>query len=154
MRSLALLAVAALLVACGGDDSADEPTEQASAESGPLISILPADGVVGPVEFPESFPADLALPAGVEYDNIEAHAGGTTTIYELTGWYDGDPIRAARDYERALLDDGFEITSRTEAPDSLFFVAESADWYVSAGFFPDPIRLEGSSVGITVAPGD
>ena len=74
------------------------------------------------------------------------------TIFEVTGWYDGDPIRVARDYEAVLQDLGYEITSRTESPDNLYFVAENDEWYVSAGFFPDPIRNAGASVGVTVAP--
>ena len=56
------------------------------------------------------------------------------------------------DYESELEDLGFEITNRTETTDKLFFNAESGDWFVSAGFFPDPVRLEGTSVGLTVVP--
>ena len=64
----------------------------------------------------------------------------------------GDPIRVARDYEAALEELGYEVTSRTESPDNLYFVAEVDDWYISAGFFPDPIRNAGASVGVTIAP--
>lgn len=148
MRLTALLVVAVLLAACGGDDDATDT-------DAPLMSIVPsADPLedAEPVELPDSFPADVPIPADVELDNAEEHTGTSSTIYEVTGWYDGDPIRVARDYEAALEDLGYEITSRTESPDNLYFVAENDRWYVSAGFFPDPIRNVGASVGVTVAP--
>jgi hypothetical protein len=94
----------------------------------------------------------VPVPADVELENAEAHTGASSTIFEVTGWYDGDPIRVARDYEAVLEGLGYEITSRTESPDNLYFVAENEDWYISAGFFPDPIRNVGASVGVTVAP--
>lgn len=99
-----------------------------------------------------TFPADVPIPAGLELEVAEEYVGSTSTIYEVTGWYDGDPVRAAQAYESTLEDLGFVITSRIESPDNLYFVAESDDWYVSAGFFPDPIRNVGTSVGVTVAP--
>ena len=151
MRSIALFLAVALLAACGGDDDAAD----ADSDDVTVMSIVPAGEIevdLEPVELPESFPADVPVPAGVELDNAEAHEGASSTIYEVTGWYDGDPISVGRDYEQALLDLGYEITSRTESPDNLYFVAESADWYVSAGFFPDPVRNVGASVGVTVAP--
>lgn len=154
MRPTALLIAVALLAACGGDDD--------SAASGdtepPLMSIVPSgddgdgDGAPEPVELPDAFPTDVPVPAGVELENAEEHVGDASTIFEVTGWYDGDPIRVARDYEQVLEDLGYEITSRTESPDNLYFVAENDAWYISAGFFPDPIRNVGASVGVTVAP--
>lgn len=146
MRSTAVLLAVALLTACGGDDDDSDA---------PLMSIVPTAGLdtaSEPVELPASFPSDVPVPADVELGNAEEHVGGSSTIFELTGWYDGDPIRAARDYEQVLEDLGYEITSRTESPDNLYFVAENEDWYISAGFFPDPIRNVGASVGVTVAP--
>lgn len=145
MRPTALLLATALLAACGGGDSTSGPDDSAPAAT----SRVPASA---PVALPASFPSDVPVPAAVELENAEEHTGAGSTIFELTGWYDGDPIRAARDYEQTLADLGYEITSRTESPDNLFFVAESEAWYVSAGFFPDPIREVGTSVGLTVAP--
>lgn len=145
MRSTALLVAVLLLAACSGDDDASDV---------PPISIVPTDTAADaePVELPASFPADVPIPADVQLDNAEEHTGTSSTIFEATGWYDGDPIRVARDYEAVLEDLGYEITSRTESPDNLYFVAENDQWYVSAGFFPDPIRNVGASVGVTVAP--
>lgn len=150
MRSLALAAALVLLAACSGDDDSTD----AATDTAPLMSIVPTDTETdgGPVELPESFPAEVPIPADVELGNAEEHTGTVSTIFEVTGWYDGDPIRVARDYESVLEDLGYEITSRTESPDNLYFVAENDDWYVSAGFFPDPIRNVGASVGLTVAP--
>lgn len=148
VRSTACLVALALLAACGGDDSTDDPP------AAPVTTPLTTPGVEAdaePVELPASFPADVPIPADVELDNAEEHVGAST-IYEVTGWYDGDPIRVARDYENVLKDLGYEITSRTESSDNLYFVAENDAWYISAGFFPDPIRNVGASVGVTVAP--
>ena len=148
MRSSALLlAVVMALTACSGDDDPASDVDATPATAG-----TDAAAEVEPVELPASYPTDVPVPADVELENAEEHVGTSTTIYELTGWYDGDPIRAARDYERALQDLGYEITSRTEAPDNLYFVAQNDDWYVSAGFFPDPIRNVGASVGVKAAP--
>lgn len=153
MRSIAVLLAVTSLGACGGDDtSSDDASATTAAGAATTPSTGAPAGVAEPAELPASFPADVPVPVDVELENAEEHVGSTTTIFELTGWYDGDPIRAARDYEAALLDLGYEITSRTESPDNLYFVAESDRWYVSAGFFPDPIRNVGASVGITVAP--
>lgn len=143
MRPTVLLVAIVLLAACGGDDESSEPT----SPTGP-----PASAPTESVELPASFPADVPVPADVLLENAEEHTGTSSTIFEVTGWYDGDPIRVARDYEAVLLDLGYEITSRTESPDNLYFVAENDQWYVSAGFFPDPIRNVGASVGVTVAP--
>lgn len=151
VRSTACLVVIALLAACGGDDSNDDPSA-ASVDASVITSTSGVEADVAPVELPASYPADVPVPADVELDNAEEHVGASSTIYEVTGWYDGDPIRVARDYERVLKDLGYEITSRTESPDNLYFVAENDTWYVSAGFFPDPIRNVGASVGVTVAP--
>lgn len=151
MRSVAVLLTIGLLAACGGGDDATDDV----ADEGVAMSIVPVgddQADAGPVELPDSFPSEVPVPADVELDHAEAHVGTSSTIFEVTGWYDGDPIRVARDYEQALQDLGYEITSRTESPDNLYFVAENDEWYVSAGFFPDPIRNVGASVGVTVAP--
>ena len=145
MRPTVLLLAVVLLAACRGDDSSSGP--DATDPPAPTLA-APAE----PVELPTAFPNEVPVPAEVELANAEEHAGDRSTIFEVTGWYDGDPIRIARDYEQVLVDRGFEITSRTESPDNLFLVAESEAWYVSAGFFPDPIRNVGTSVGLTVAP--
>lgn len=143
MRSSALLVAVVLLASCGGDDDSSAPSSTAA----PATSAPSA-----PVELPASFPAAVPIPADIELDNAEEHTGTSSTLFEVTGWYDGDPIRVARDYESALQDLGYEITSRTESSNNLYFVAENDEWYVSAGFFPDPIRNVGASVGVTVAP--
>ncbi|HSJ92302.1 MAG TPA: hypothetical protein VK917_09530 [Ilumatobacter sp.] len=156
MRSSAILLAAAVLVAaCGADDDSSGGDATSGGSEAPLMSIVPTDDLGAPsepVELPASFPGDVPIPADVELQNAEEHVGESTTIFEITGWFDGDPIRVARDYEQVLQDLGYEITSRTESPDNLYFVAENTDWYVSAGFFPDPIRNVGASVGVTVAP--
>lgn len=150
MRSSALFFAAVMaLTACSGDDDQSSDSATAPTTTG---TVTDATTEVAPVELPASYPTAVPVPADVELDNAEEHVGTSTTIYELTGWYDGDPIRVARDYEKVLEDLGYEITSRTEAPDNLYFVAQNDDWYVSAGFFPDPIRNVGASVGVTVAP--
>lgn len=126
-----------------------------------MVAVLAVGGLVGgcgggverPDGLPDAFPDDVPVPAEVVIEVAEEHEGTGSTLFEVTGWYDGDPVGAAREYEEALVDLGYEITSRTESPDNVFFVAENADWYVSAGFFPDPIRNTGTSVGITVAAG-
>lgn len=149
MRSSTLLLAASLaLTACGGDDDQTSDADATSVAAEAAIATTTVD----PVELPASYPAAVPVPADVEFDNAVEHVGTNSTIYELTGWHDGDPIRAGRDYEQVLIDLGYEVTSRTEAPVSLYFVAENEEWYVSAGFFPDPIRNVGASVGVTVAP--
>lgn len=146
MRTIAVvLAAAVALIGCGGGD------DTSGGADAPNVSTDDLDLPTEPVELPASFPADVPVPLDVELHNAEEHVGETSTIYEVTGWFDGDPIRAARDYEQALEDLGYEVTGRTESPDNLYFVAQDDDWYISAGFFPDPIRNAGASVGVTVA---
>lgn len=152
MRPIAVLVAAVLIAACGGDDDAAAPAATGDALVTGANVAAPATVPSTPVTVPDEFPPDVPIPTGVVLDNAEAHVGSSSTIFEVTGWYDGDPIRVARDYEAALTELGYEITSRTESPDNLYFVAENEAWYVSAGFFPDPIRNVGASVGITVAP--
>ena len=135
MRSFVLVFAVGLLAACSTD---------ADPVSLPVSSL--------PVSSLPSLPAEVPMPVGLELEVAEAHVGSVTTIHEITGWFDGDPIRAARDYEAALEALEFDVTSRTESPDNLYFVAENDEWYVSAGFYPDPVRKVGTSVGITVAP--
>ncbi|MGA1556575.1 MAG: hypothetical protein ACO4AY_11085 [Ilumatobacteraceae bacterium] len=139
MRSFVLVLVVGLLAACATD-----PDPSSLVPS----SLVPSS----PVSLPASFPAEVPMPVGVELAGAETHVGEVSTIHEITGWFDGDPVRAARDYLAALEVLGFDITGRTESPDNLYFVAQSDEWYLSAGFYPDPVRNVGSSVGITVAP--
>ncbi len=147
MRRTAPLLVVALapLVACSGDDDAASTTTTLAVAGEIDIELQES------VELPPEFP-DVPIPAEVLIENAETLTGETSELYEVTGWFDGDPIRAARDYLAVLDDRGYEVTSRTEAPDSLFFIADDGTWFVSAGFFPDPIRNVGTSVGLTVGP--
>ncbi len=141
------IALVPLVGACGGDDDDDGSV---------AISIVPSGsidvGLQEAVELPSEFPADVPLPADVLVEGAELLEGETSDLFEVTGWYDGDPVRAARDYLDALDDLGYEVTSRTEAPDSLFFTADDGEWFVSVGFFLDPVRQVGTSVGVTVGP--
>ncbi len=145
MRIALPLCALLALAACGGGD-----------DDSVAISIVPSGEVdielQEPVAVPAEFPADVPLPADVLLENAELLEGETSDLFDITGWHDGDPITAARAYLAALTDSGYEVTSRTEAPESLFFTAEDGVWFVSAGFFPDPVRLAGTSVGVTVAP--
>lgn len=149
----AFVALVALVVGsavgCGGDDSTGVTTVPApgAATAGPGVG---PSGV--PAEIPPEFPADVALPADLFVEQADVLIGEESRIFEVTGWYDGDPVRAARTYLADLEAQGFEVVSRSEASESLLFVARSADWFVSAGFYPDPIRNVGASVGITVGP--
>ena len=141
----ALIAVSLALSACGGDDDA-APTATQPEVSGQI------DLSLDPVELSPEFPGELPIPADLVLLGSEVLTGETRTIFEVTGWHEGEAIGVARDYESELEDLGFEITNRSETSDKLFFNAEDGDWFVSAGFFPDPVRLEGTSVGLTVVP--
>lgn len=137
-----------VLSACGSSDEASAPSTTAPAPSGAVEINLGE-----PVELPASFPAVVPIPAYLQIEGADEHVGEATTIFEVTGWFDGEPLDIASAYENTLIERGYEITSRTETDRNLFFIAESEDWYVSAGFFPDPVRNVGTSVGLTVAPG-
>ena len=146
MRIAPVLIVVSLVVAaCGGEDEATPAATQ-------LVASGQIDLSLDPVELSPEFPSEIPIPADLVLLGSEVLAGETTTIFEVTGWHAGASIGVAGDYESVLEDLGFEITNRTETSDKLFFNAENADWFVSAGFFPDPVRLEGTSVGITVVP--
>src|SRR5690606_22270358 len=111
--ALLLLAAVVLVAGCGGDDSSGGDDATPDGSEAPLMSIVPTDDLGAPsepVELPASFPADVPIPADVELQNAEEHVGESTTIFEVTGWFDGDPIRVARDYEQVLQDLGYEIT--------------------------------------------
>lgn len=149
MRIVPLLIVVSIVVsACGdGDDDTAPITTQLTA-SGPI------DISLDPVELSPEFPAELPIPVDLLIIGSEVLEGENTTIFEVTGWHAGESMLVARDYLAVLDELGFEVTGRDETSDKLFFNAENADWFVSAGFFPDLIRLEGTSVGITVVPVD
>ena len=146
MRILpALIAVSVVLSACGGDDDAAPTTTQPEVFGQIDLSL-------DPVELSPEFPSELPIPDDLVLLGSEVLPGETTTIFEVTGWHEGESIDLARQYESELENLGFEITNRSEVTDKLFFNAEDGDWFVSAGFFPDPVRLEGTSVGLTVVP--
>ena len=144
LLALSVTAVPAL-AACDGD----EPATTA-------ISIVPS-GEIGielgaSIVLPDDFPAEVPLPAGVELEGADSLTGETAQIFDITGWYDGDPVEAADAYLSELEAAGFEVTSSTETDRNVFFVANGDTWFVSAGFFPDPVRNVGTSVGVTVGP--
>ena len=142
-----LVAVSLAVSACGGgDDDAAVAT----------VTTLPVSGQIDlsldPVELADEYPTEVPLPVDLLILGSEVLTGETTEIYEVTGWHAGESIEIGRRYEGVLEDLGYEVTIRNEVPDKLFFSAENAGWFVSVGFFPDPVRLEGTSVGITVVP--
>lgn len=148
MRLAPLLILVSVIVpvsACGGDDDASSST-----------TVLEASGQIDlsldPVELSPEFPADVPIPAGLSILGSEVLEGETRTIFEVTGWHEGEALPIGLDYEAVLEGLGYVIANRSETADKLFFNAESPDWFISAGFFPDPIRLEGTSVGLTVVP--
>lgn len=147
MRIAALLLVSLIVPvsACGGDDDASASTTVVEA-SGQI------DLSLDPVELSPEFPADVPIPADLLLLGSEVLEGETTTIFEVTGWHEAEALPTGLDYEAVLEQLGYAITNRSETTDKLFFNAESPDWFVSAGFFPDPIRLDGTSVGLTVVP--
>lgn len=147
MRIAALLTVVSVIVpvsACGGDDASSSTT------------VLEASGQIDlsldPVELSPEFPADVPIPADLLLLGSEVLEGETITIFEVTGWHAGEALPVGLDYEAVLEQLGYAISNRSETSDKLFFNADSPDWFISAGFFPDPIRLEGTSVGLTVVP--
>jgi hypothetical protein len=149
MRVAPLLIVVSVAVsasACGGSDDESATTTTEVVPSGQI------DLSLDPVELSPEFPSDVPIPADLVILGSEVLDGETRQIFEVTGWHEGEAIRLARDYEAVLEGLGYEITNRSETPDKLFFNAERVDWFISAGFFPDPIRLEGTSVGLTVVP--
>lgn len=151
MRFAPLVAVVVLLAACGGGDD-DEADSLAPTTTAELVASGAIDIDLTPDTLPDSFPVGVPVPADIVIEGTDVLPGETTTLFDVTGWHNGEPIRAARDYLAVLDEAGFEVTSRTEAPESLFFIADDGEWFVSAGFFPDPVRLEGTSVGLTVGP--
>jgi hypothetical protein len=146
-----IIVALAALVACGGDET-DETTGTTADGSATRSSALAIDDSIVAVEIPASFPADVPLPADVVYQEAQELSGGASTIFDITGWFDGAAVPAARAYLSSLEAAGYEVTSRTEATASLLFVAVGSEWFVSAGFYPDPIRNVGTLVGITVGP--
>lgn len=141
-----LVAVSVVVSACGGGADASTSTTTEVEVFGEI------DISLDPVELSPDYPAEVPIPADLLILGSEVLPGETTTLYEVTGWHAGESIRVARDYLAVLDELGYEVTGRDETADQLFFNAENSDWFVSAGFFPDPVRLEGTSVGITVVP--
>ncbi len=137
--------LAGLLAGCSGGDDDATPSSTA-AVSGAI------DSGLEPVELPAEFPTDVPIPADMEITGAEVLEGATTTLYEVTGWHPGDPVDVGGAYLAELEGLGYEVTGRTDAATSLYFTAQHDDWFVSAGFFADPIRLEGTSIGVTVGP--
>ena len=105
-----------------------------------------------PVDLPAEFPADVPLPTDLVIEQADRLEGAASELFDITGWYDGDAVTAARDYVVQVEAAGFTLTGRTDAPTNVFFAAENDDWFMSAGFYPDPVRQTGTSVGITVTP--
>lgn len=159
--ALLAAALAAGVGACGGDDR-DEVSED-----GVALSIVPRDttadttgdptgDTIGDtarvaVAVPGSFPAEVPLPPDVELEQADELVAATT-IYDITGWHPGTPVPVGEAYLAELRDAGFEIESRSDASDSILFVAVGEDWFVSAGFYADPVRNTGTAVGVTVGP--
>jgi hypothetical protein len=144
-----VLTAAVLLGACSDDDGdADGEPE------GTLISLVPSGEIevsLDEVAAPDSFPADVPLPADVELEQFDELVGATT-IYDITGWHPGTPVPLGEAYLTELRAAGFDITSRSDATDSILFVVTGDEWFVSAGFYPDPVRNTGTSIGVTVGP--
>jgi hypothetical protein len=149
-RSLIVLWLTAsvLLPACGGDDDTD-----AASDTTALVAAATSDPPA-PVEIPDGFPDAVPLPAAVELEEFNEMVGDTTTIYDITGWNAGQPVPLGEAYLSSLDDAGFEIVNRSDATDSILFVATDDVWFVSAGFYPDRQRETGTSIGLTVGPAE
>jgi hypothetical protein len=156
-RSLVVLTLASVLLpACGGSDADVDADVETNAGTD-----VGADGAAetatsteaaDPVEIPGGFPDGVPLPAAVELEEFNEMVGDTTTIYDITGWNAGRPVPLGEAYLASLDDAGFEIVSRSDATDSVLFVATDDEWFVSAGFYPDRQRETGTSIGLTVGP--
>jgi len=147
MRVLPVLVAASVIAsACGGDDEAAPATTALQVASGQI------DLSLDPVELSPDYPAEVPIPTDLILLGSEVLDGATTTIFEITGWHADEAIEVGRAYEAVLEQLGFEITNRNGEFDKLFFNGQNEKWFVSAGFFPDPVRLEGTSVGLTVVP--
>ena len=142
------LTASVLLPACGGDDDTGDVTGSAADTTAAVASSEPAE----PVEIPDGFPESIPLPAAVELEEFNDMVGDTTTIYDITGWNDGQPVPLGEAYLASLDEAGFEIVNRSDATDSILFVATDDEWFVSAGFYPDRQRETGTSIGLTVGP--
>jgi hypothetical protein len=149
----ALAALAAVAIgACGGDDSSETP-DGGSVGDGVAISIVPdvTDEAPSVIAVPASFPAEVPLPDDIELAEADELAGATT-IYDITGWHPGAPVPLGEAYLARLRAAGFEIVSRSDAADSVLFLVIGEEWFVSSGFYPDPVRNTGTSIGVTVGP--
>lgn len=147
--STVVLSAMIVLSACGGSDEAAATTTTTDPLSEPSGAI---DLSLDPVELADEFPSEVPLPADLVLLGSEVLSGETTEIYEITGWHEGEAVRLGRDYQASLEDLGYEVTTSSGSVDKVFFSAENDTWFVSVGFFPDPVRLEGTSFGLTVVP--
>jgi len=103
------------------------------------------------VPVPDDFP-DVPLPTGMHVEDFSVLDQGAQPIWDVTGWHPDDPVEAGLAYEDVLEDAGYVVGTRNQADESLFFSATDNEWFVSVGFFADPVRLVGTSVGLTVTP--
>lgn len=143
MRLAPLVLVVGLLAGCGrGSGGAVDASTVGSGETDVVIR----NGVV---RLPAAFPADVPIPADIAVEGAD-RIGEGADLFEVTGWYDGEPVPAGRAYLDELRSLGFELTSRAVATESVFFTVTDGRWTVSAGFYPDPVRERGTSVGLTV----
>lgn len=127
--------------------------ESSSDADGVAISLVPdaTDDTSSVVAVPASFPAEVPLPDDIELAEADELAGATT-IYDITGWHPDEPVPLGEAYLARLRSAGFEIASRSDADDSVLFVVIGDEWFVSGGFYPDPVRNTGTSIGLTVGP--
>lgn len=145
--SAAMVLLVSVLAGCGGADG-----ESSNVETTELVASGRIDIDLEPVLLPDDFPADVPLPAQLVLLDANVRNGATNDLFNVTGWYDGEAVQAADQYVALLEERGYEVTSTAAATNSLFVIAVGPDWFVSAGFFPDPVRLEGTSIGMTVGP--
>jgi hypothetical protein len=144
------LAASVLLPACGDGENGNENGKENDSMAGATVVAATATATepAAPVEIPGGVP----LPAAVELQEFNEMVGDTTTIYDITGWNAGQPVPLGEAYLASLDDAGFELVSRSDATDSILFVATDDGWFVSAGFYPDRRRETGTSIGLTVGP--
>lgn len=149
-----VVAVATIGASCGSapDSDGTGTAGQAVAAAGSATPVEQEGAASASVVLPGAFPAQVPVPEGVEVREAVEHTGTSSTMFEVTAWSEVDPLEVAVPYQELLQGLGYEVTSRVEAPDSLFFVMEDGDWLVSAGFFRDPVTGAGTSVGVTVVP--
>ena len=149
------LTVLVLLSACGGDDDTGNDTGDDTGDvtgNADTTAVVASSEPAKPVEIPGGFPDGVPLPAAIVLEEFTEMVGDTTTIYDITGWSAGQPVPLGEAYLASLDEVGFEIVNRSDATDSILFVATDDEWFVSAGFYPDRQRETGTSIGLTVGP--